>query len=126
MPFAKGQSGNPTGRPQADIVSEAMRIEAHAVVKQRVGRRFVTTTRLRAICTKVLKEAIKGEPWAVNVAFDRMVGRPMQPIMSDNHTTVEAGAVFVELLRELNEQRKMRTIEHVPDQTNGHGSNGGG
>ena len=59
--------------------------------------------KLRRICDKIAAKAMQGEPWACCLVFDRLDGKAHQSI--DSSVTVEAGQVFVDLLRAINDAR---------------------
>lgn len=65
-----------------------------------------------------MAKACKGEPWACQMVWDRLDGKAIQPITQD--ITLEAGQVFADLLRALNEQRTngdtAKVIEHAAPQ----------
>lgn len=74
--------------------------------------RHAGKTKLKRVCEVVAANAINGEPWAAQMVFDRLEGKAAQVI--DASVTHEAGAVFVELLRALNDARSGRELEHLP------------
>ena len=69
MPWVKGQSGNPHGRPKKQF-SEVLQ---RAIV-QDDGKR------LRMVIEKLLDKAAEGEPWAVKELADRLEGKPAQSV----------------------------------------------
>ena len=74
MPFEKGKSGNPAGRPPmgkswADVLRKiGEEASGHGITKKEM------------ICRKVYEEAENGEQWAINALFDRIDGKPKQQI----------------------------------------------
>jgi hypothetical protein len=66
--------------------------------------RHAGKSKLKRVCEVVSANAIKGEPWAVQIVFDRLDGKAIQAV--DTTVTHEAGAVFVELLRAINDARQ--------------------
>jgi hypothetical protein len=73
MPFVKGQSGNPTGRPKEKIFTDALRL----AVKREDG----DTTKLHRIAERLVAEALAGESWAIQQIADRLDGKPAQAII---------------------------------------------
>jgi Family of unknown function (DUF5681) len=112
MPFQPGTSGNPGGKMTERIASNTLRVAVLEVVGGKGKHR--NKQRLRRICERIAEAAVKGEAWAIGMVFDRIDGKPLQAI--DTTLTHEAGTVFVELLRALNDARHGRTIEHIPPQ----------
>lgn len=70
MPFKKGQSGNPSGKP-ADYKFLAALTRA---IAQDDGKK------LRKSAEGLLDLASKGEPWAIKELADRLDGRPAQTV----------------------------------------------
>ena len=68
MPFKKGQSGNPGGRPKTKAFADAIRI----AVNEAQGNR----TKLRAIADTLVEKAVEGEMWAIREVADRLDGKP--------------------------------------------------
>lgn len=86
MPFKKGESGNPNGRPPMG--------KSWADVLRRIGEEKVSgqdVTKKEAICRRLYAEAAKGEQWAINALMDRIDGKPTQKVESknDNIITIE-------------------------------------
>lgn len=112
MTFVKGQSGNPLGRNLERVASSTLR----EVLGQYIAKgRHAGKTKLKRVCEVVAANAIKGEPWAVGIVFDRLDGKAIQAV--DTTVTHEAGQVFVELLRAINDARQGKVIENVPQIT---------
>jgi hypothetical protein len=109
MPFVSGVSGNPHGRLNERVATAALRLSVHDVIRSGKNKGL---TKLRRICDVITREAMNGEPWAAQMVFDRLEGKAAQVI--DASVTHEAGAVFVELLRALNDARSGRELEHLP------------
>lgn len=75
MPFVKGQSGNPKGRPKkGHTLSDAIK---EALDKRDVQKGYDKVTRNQAIAEVLTQEALKGNLTAINMVLDRMEGRPM-------------------------------------------------
>jgi hypothetical protein len=109
MTFVPGVSGNPGGKLTERIATHALRLSVLDTIR---SGKHKGLTKLRRICDVVTKSAMEGEPWAVGIVFDRLEGKAAQVI--DASVTHEAGAVFVELLRALNDARSGRELEHLP------------
>jgi hypothetical protein len=84
-----------------------MRLAVNEVIKTKGAHKG--KKKLRRIAEKITEAALEGEPWACNMVFDRLDGRPLQFI--DQTTTVTASDVFIDLLKAINERRG-RVIEH--------------
>src|SRR5256885_336002 len=82
MPFQKGQSGNPAGRPrsEASITPWIRRLLA----EKRAGR-----TRAEHIASKILELAEDGDPNALRMVLERIDGKVVQPVEQTGTLTVE-------------------------------------
>ena len=79
MPFVKGQSGNPSGRPKSKPFADALKEEIEAAgTKQPV---------LREIARKLLDKAKEGDMHAVKEVADRLDGKPAQEIQGNIEST---------------------------------------
>ena len=75
MPFKKGQSGNPAGRPKEGT--------SWAAVLEKIGGEKLKgsdLTKKEAVARKLWAEAAKGQPWAINALMDRLDGKPKQVV----------------------------------------------
>jgi hypothetical protein len=80
MPFKKGQSGNPKGRPKKELaLTEAINT---ALKKKDVKRGYETLSRKQAIAEVLTQEALKGNLTAINIILDRTEGKPLQKVES--------------------------------------------
>lgn len=71
MPFEKGQSGNPKGRPKkGQAMSDALRTVLN---KSKDGKQ-----NKRAVAEKLVEMAREGHIEAMKTIFDRMDGKPPQ------------------------------------------------
>ncbi len=70
MPWKKGQSGNPGGRPQDRHFRKALIAELRAAGD--------SMPELRQISRKIIDQALDGDLAAANVIWDRLEGKPMQ------------------------------------------------
>src|SRR5215211_1893386 len=73
MPFQKGKSGNPSGRPKEKAFADAVRLAVNREGPD--GRK-----KLQAIAEKVADAAAAGESWAIAQVGDRLDGRPAQSL----------------------------------------------
>lgn len=73
MPFEKGQSGNPKGRPKDKPFSDMLRI----AIKEASAE---GGTKLRAVADVLVNEAIKGNVQAIKELADRLDGKPAQAL----------------------------------------------
>jgi hypothetical protein len=79
MPFVKGQSGNPSGRPKSKPFSDALKAEIEAAGDEEPV--------LRAIARKLLDMAKDGDMQAIKEVGDRLDGKPAQEIRGNIETT---------------------------------------
>ena len=68
MAFAKGQSGNPSGRPKARPFKTALAMELAEIGENHKA--------LREIASKLIEAASSGDMQAINALVDRTDGRP--------------------------------------------------
>ena len=80
MPFVKGQSANPGGRPKTRPFYDALNMEIKAAGKDH--------KKLRKIAKKLLDEAEKGELSAIREVADRLDGKPTQGVDHSGSFTV--------------------------------------
>ncbi|MAG59238.1 hypothetical protein CMO96_00390 [Candidatus Woesebacteria bacterium] len=72
IPFKKGQSGNPKGRPKKEnCISDLLKCKGEEI--QADGR-----TRLQTIADKLYDKAQGGDLRAMEMIFDRLEGKPIQ------------------------------------------------
>ena len=72
MPFEKGKSGNPGGRPKEKPFLEALKMELIAAGSDHKA--------LRVMARKLIDRGQKGDLAAINVIADRLDGKPAQAI----------------------------------------------
>jgi len=103
-----GQSGNARGRLSEQEATSSLRLVVHEIIE---GKKDPNRgkKKLRVINERIAEAAMEGEPWACQMIHDRLDGKPMQFI--DQQMTVEAGEVFIDLLKQLNAHRG-KLIEH--------------
>lgn len=97
MPWEKGQSGNPGGRPNNKPFFTALN---RAILQD-------DHKRLRAAAEALLDKASAGEPWAIKELADRLDGKSIQAISGDPENPLN----FVAVVR--------REIVKSPTTTNG-------
>jgi hypothetical protein len=79
--FAKGQSGNPTGRPKkAKDFATVLRTELRRRVKIAEGGKQVTLTRLEALVRSMTLAALKGDAKASKTIVDWLERLPPEPV----------------------------------------------
>jgi len=81
MPFQKGKSGNPSGRPKEKAFADAVRLAVNREGPD--GRR-----KLQAIAEKLADAAVAGEPWAIAQIGDRLDGKPAQSLEHSGDMTL--------------------------------------
>jgi HPt (histidine-containing phosphotransfer) domain-containing protein len=89
MPFAPGQSGNPSGAKREKKFVAALN---RAIASD-------DSERLRQAAEKLLDEAAAGQPWAIDQLANRLDGRPAQAVEvsgdQDNPVQLKATVEFV-------------------------------
>jgi hypothetical protein len=78
MPFRKGQSGNPGGRPKHQHFKDALRAELAAKGDDHKA--------LRRIARALINKAGEGDLAAIREVADRLDGRTAQQIDGDRHS----------------------------------------
>ncbi len=97
MPFKKGQSGNPAGRPKkGHTLSDAIE---KALTTKDVHKGSSKITRNQAIAEVLTQEALKGNLKAIDMVLDRMEGKPMQKQEVDMN-----GSLEIPLIKIVNEK----------------------
>jgi hypothetical protein len=110
--FQQGQSGNPNGRPRTHGLVNALRI---AIVQELRDGRTVE----EAIAEALIEEALHGKHRvaAINAIYDRIEGKPRQPITLDEEREREQDEVArmtdAELAEELRKsyERALRNVQ---------------
>jgi len=85
-PFKPGTSGNPRGRPQAEVCLTAL-LRAALAEKDVDGKR----TKARAVIDALVEQALEGKTAAIQQIFDRIDGL-LQPILAGPVLDLEAVA----------------------------------
>jgi hypothetical protein len=79
MTWKPGASGNPKGRKAEKPFLDALRMEIAAAGENHFA--------LRQIAKQVIAKATDGEPWAVQLMFERLDGKVPQPIEGEHTIT---------------------------------------
>jgi len=72
MPFVKGQSGNPNGRPKSTITVELRKLALEPLPDG--------VTRAQALAQAMWKQALSGDTFSQKYVTDRLDGSPMQSV----------------------------------------------
>ena len=80
MPFTKGQSGNPGGRPKARPFAEALRMEIKAGGEDHPA--------LRKIARALIAKAADGDLQAIRELADRLDGKVGQSVVEEGPITI--------------------------------------
>ena len=75
MPFRKGESGNPGGRPKDKPFADALRMEIKAAGEDHKA--------LRRVARTLIELAEQGDIRAIRELADRLDGKPMQAVEAD-------------------------------------------
>ena len=100
MPFKKGQSGNPGGRPKEKPFADALRLEIADAGEDHKA--------LRRVARALLKKAEGGDIPAIRELADRLDGKPIQAV--DANLDVSSNPL-TELLAYIAEQPSNRLID---------------
>jgi len=79
MPFQKGKSGNPKGRPKDKAFTDALRLAVNRTDGD--GRK-----KLAVLAEKAVEYAMAGESWAMQMIADRIEGKVAQVIEATHYT----------------------------------------
>jgi Family of unknown function (DUF5681) len=92
--FVPGKSGNPGGRPKAEICLTAL-LRAALAERDEDGKR----TKARAVIDALVEQACEGKTQAIEAIFDRIDGilQPVKTEALDIGTLIEAVAQRAEL-----------------------------
>jgi len=84
--WKKGQSGNPNGRPKkGEALSDVVKKLLTSITSQdiQIGSKLYKKGTIKykeLIATRLIYCAVMGEPWAVQLIFERTEGKAVQPI----------------------------------------------
>lgn len=112
-PFQPGQSGNPSGKPKgAKHYSTLLKEALELGVEVEINKKKITVDEAELI-KQVAKGIAKGNIKFIELAFDRVDGKPNQPITAD---------INIGSLSEMSDEQLWRLLN---DSTNETGSEGG-
>ena len=100
MPFKKGQSGNPKGRPKSSkLFKDALNLAVHERVDEKPLRGVETgdKTKLRRIAEVLVENAMDGDIPAIKEVADRLDGKAHQTTDSNMHMTGDLAALMEEI-----------------------------
>lgn len=80
MPWTKGQSGNPNGRPKKSPFNDQLRLVVTDPKLEGLGNPENGKTPLRLAVEHLVLAATQGEQWAIRELADRLDGKPAQTI----------------------------------------------
>lgn len=80
MPFPKGRSGNPSGRPKEQAWRDALRIAVKEAMQD-------GTSKLRRLAEKTVELALEGDIQAIKEIGDRLDGKPVQAVETNSEVT---------------------------------------
>ena len=95
MPFKKGQSGNPGGRPKEKPFADALRMEIAAAGEDHRA--------LRRVARKLIENAEAGDIRAIRELADRLDGKPIQAVDANVDVSTDP---LAELIKYVNENGK--------------------
>ncbi len=96
MVFKPGHSGNPYGDATIRVVTDALRLASKR--KDKRGKAAINR-----MAEKIMRAAIKGEPWACHFVADRLEGKVPQPVQSE--VTFGPSQMFLEIIRAISQGR---------------------
>ena len=100
MPFKKGQSGNPNGRPKSSkLFKDALNLAVHERVDEKPLRGVETgdKTKLRRVAEALVEKAMSGDIPAIREVADRLDGKALQATDTNMHITGDLAAVMEEI-----------------------------
>ena len=92
MPFKKGQSGNPGGRPKEKPFSDALRMEIADAGEDHKA--------LRRVARKLIENAEAGDIRAIRELADRLDGKPIQAVDANVDVSTDPLAELIEYVNE--------------------------
>ncbi len=96
MPFQKGQSGNPKGRPKSSkLFKDALNLAVHERMDEKPLRGVETgdKTKLRRIAEVLVENAMDGNIPAIKEVADRLDGKAPQAIVGDDNPLTVVGQI---------------------------------
>ena len=101
-PFKPGESGNPSGRPKADVCLTSL-LRAALAERDEDGKR----TKARAVIDALVTEACEGRTAALQLIFDRIDGL-LQPIRTE---PLDIGALIGEVAKRAELRKRGRKAD---------------
>ena len=114
MPFKKGQSGNPKGRPiSSKLFKDLLSLAVHERIDEKPLRGVETgeKTKLRRIAEVLVQKAVDGDIRAIREVADRLDGKPHQ----STDTTIATDDDFAARLLKSIAENGWRAGEPRPD-----------
>jgi hypothetical protein len=96
-PFPPGKSGNPRGRPKAEVCLTAL-LRAALAERDVKGKR----TKARAVIDALVMQACDGNARAIQQVFDRIDGI-LQPIAAE---TIDIGEIVAEVSKRAHQRKQ--------------------
>lgn len=90
MPFQKGQSGNPGGRPKREWTWQGLLEKVGNEVENKTGQTFKDL-----VAKRLWIECVNGNVHAIKELFNRLDGMPRQPI---EHSGPEGETLTIEFI----------------------------
>lgn len=107
MPFVKGQTGNPGGRPKRREVIDAMIAEL-----KRKPSPESTSTNAQMIAATAVREALEGDVHWAKLLMEYVYGKPVQPVDIEVRDYAEKIASIIgadpDTIINLAEQRRLK------------------
>jgi Family of unknown function (DUF5681) len=97
--FVHGQSGNPGGRPKAEVCLTAL-LRAALAERDVDGKR----TKARAVIDALITVACEGKTQAIEAIFDRIDGL-LQPVKTE---ALDIGALIEEVAKRADDRKRSR------------------
>lgn len=96
MVFRPGQSGNPGGKREAKVVTDALWLAAKRADHE--GK-----TALNRMAEKIMAKAIEGDQWACTFITERLEGKIPQPVAGSME--VGPSQLFLEIIKAISDGR---------------------
>ena len=92
IPFVKGQSGNPAGKPVGTLSTKTILrrlLNGETELRDKEGNVVRVVTNEEAMHLKQLQKAKTGDTRAYNAILDRLEGKPIQKVETETKEVVE-------------------------------------